>query len=319
MSMPLRVVREDIVRMQVEALVNSANPRVIIGGGSDQEVHRAAGTELFEARRAIGEMRPGEARLTPGFGLKARFVIHVVSPIYQDGAHGERELLSRCYREALRLAAAKGCRTLATPLLGAGANGWKSAEALEVARESILAALEELGDTLTVSLAVFDLKTFMAAKKLFEKVEGGLEEQYVKERIDHEYWDELRDSLRGGKAKELTLADVREALAGRERSFMEEVMAIIDSRGWKDADVYKRAAMSRQSFSKLRGGTHPKKETAIDLALALRLDAAGAERLLSLAGYSLAEGSNLDKLARHFLEKGNYNVQELHNLLEEIQ
>ena len=118
--MPLEIVRNDITKMQVDAIVNTANPRPIVGGGVDRAIHKVAGTELLDARKKIGDIATGKAAITSAFNLHARFVIHTVGPVWQDGEHGERELLLNCYDNSLQLAAENGCGSIAFPLISAG-------------------------------------------------------------------------------------------------------------------------------------------------------------------------------------------------------
>ncbi|MEJ5359976.1 MAG: O-acetyl-ADP-ribose deacetylase [Desulfobacterales bacterium] len=125
----------DITTLAVDAIVNAANTTLLGGGGVDGAIHRAAGPELLEACRRIGGCPTGEARITPGFRLPARWVIHTVGPVYQ-GRPRDRELLASCYRRSLELAAAHGIRTIAFPAISCGAYGYPIAEASRVAVET---------------------------------------------------------------------------------------------------------------------------------------------------------------------------------------
>ena len=118
--MPLEIVRNDITKMQADAIVNTANPRPIVGGGVDRAIHQAAGAELLATRKEIGDIATGEAAITPAFKLSATYVIHTVGPVWQDGEHGERELLASCYTKSLQLAVANKCQSIAFPLISAG-------------------------------------------------------------------------------------------------------------------------------------------------------------------------------------------------------
>src|SRR5262245_24577311 len=124
--MPVRVVRGDITRLDVDAIVNAANERMLGGGGVDGAIHRAAGARLLEACRLVEEVRPGvrcptgEGRITPGFDLPARFVIHVVGPVWRGGAYREHELLAACYRSVFTLCAANAVRSVAIPAISCG-------------------------------------------------------------------------------------------------------------------------------------------------------------------------------------------------------
>jgi O-acetyl-ADP-ribose deacetylase len=129
----LAVVEGDITTQDVDAIVNAANEALLGGGGVDGAIHRAAGPELLEACRRIGGCPPGEARITPGFGLKARHVIHTVGPIWRGGGAGEALTLASCYRSSLRLAAGHGLATIAFPSISTGAYGYPLDQAAAIA------------------------------------------------------------------------------------------------------------------------------------------------------------------------------------------
>lgn len=158
----LEVLRDDITRLAVEAIVNAANERMLGGGGVDGAIHRAAGPELLSACRDVPEVRPGvrcptgEARITPGFGLPARYVIHTVGPIWQGGGRGEPELLASCYRNALGLAARHGLRSVAFPAISCGIYGYPVAEAAAIAVHEVGRALSATESFERVVLCAFD-------------------------------------------------------------------------------------------------------------------------------------------------------------------
>ena len=135
----IKVVQGDITTLAVDAIVNAANQVMLGGGGVDGAIHRAAGRELYEACLKVPEVRPGvrcptgEARITPGFKLPAKFVIHTVGPVYRDGQHGEPEKLAACYRNSLALAAENGCRSIAFPCISTGIYGYPKEEAAAIA------------------------------------------------------------------------------------------------------------------------------------------------------------------------------------------
>jgi len=148
----MRTVQADIATLAVDAIVNAANATLLGGGGVDGAIHRAAGPELLEACRALPETSPGvrcpagEARITPGFRLPAKSVVHAVGPVYRDGRHGEAEKLASCYRASLALAAANGCRSIAFPCISTGAYGYPFEEAASVAVAAVRAFLAERGE-----------------------------------------------------------------------------------------------------------------------------------------------------------------------------
>ncbi|MBO7662608.1 MAG: O-acetyl-ADP-ribose deacetylase, partial [Clostridia bacterium] len=177
--MPFEIVRNDITRMKVDAIVNAANRSLLGGGGVDGAIHAAAGPELKEECRRLNGCETGEAKITGGYRLPARYVIHTVGPVWQGGGRRERELLSSCYTRSLELAAENHLESVAFPLISAGAYGYPKEEAMEVAVEAITRFL--LLHDLSVYLVVFGRQAFFTGKKLFRDVREYIDDRYVSE------------------------------------------------------------------------------------------------------------------------------------------
>ncbi len=180
--MPFEIVRNDITKMETDAIVNAANTSLLGGGGVDGAIHAAAGPELLEECRGLGGCPVGEARITKGYRLKARYVIHTVGPVWQGGSHGERELLASCFARSLKLAKAYGCESVAFPMISAGVYGYPGEKVMEVAVEEISRFL--LQNDMTVYLVVFGRESFAAGRKLFRDVQAYIDDTYVEEHLD---------------------------------------------------------------------------------------------------------------------------------------
>ena len=169
----IRIVQGDITELDVDAIVNAANQVMLGGGGVDGAIHRAAGKELFNACLKVPEVRPGvrcptgEARITPGFKLPAKFVIHTVGPVYRDGRHGEPEKLGNCYRNSLALAFENGCKSIAFPCISTGVYGYPIEDAAAIAvRETEAFLATHNIEVVFCCFSEYDAKTY---ENLLEK------------------------------------------------------------------------------------------------------------------------------------------------------
>ena len=162
----LRVVQADITTLQVDAIVNAANSSLLGGGGVDGAIHRAAGPELLQECRLLGGCQTGEAKLTRGYRLPAKFIVHTVGPVWRGGAHGEPELLASCYRNSLRVAAAHGARTIAFPSISTGVYGYPVELAARVAVETARSLLPEIGSIREVIFCCFSAGDFAVYQRL---------------------------------------------------------------------------------------------------------------------------------------------------------
>lgn len=333
--MPIQIVRNDITRMQVDAIVNAANESLLGGGGVDGAIHKAAGPRLLEECRALGGCKTGDAKLTRGYNLPCKYVIHTVGPIWRGGNAGEETLLHACYRRSLEVAANQGCETVAFPLISAGIYGYPKDKALQVAMRAIGDFL--MHSDMLVYIVVYDKESTRLSGKLFADVAQFVDDRYVEEHTDFR-----RERLRmnapapmppvmanesasfssDGYMEECCAAptmdqSLEDALNEIDESFSQMVLRLIDQKGMKDSACYKRANIDRKHFSKIRSDIFykPKKTTAVAIAIALELNLNETRELLMKAGLALSRSSKFDIIIEYCLLHGIYDIHQVNQLL----
>lgn len=315
--MPLHIVRNDITTMKVDAIVNAANESLLGGGGVDGAIHRAAGPELLAECRMLRGCKTGQAKLTKGYRLPARFVIHTVGPVWRGGGHGERELLISAYRSSLELALEQGCRTVAFPLISSGVYGYPKDQALKVAVDTIGDFL--LAHDMTVYLVIFDRAAYTIGGRLFADIAAYIDDRYVEEHTESRE-AEYRRAMAYACAEAHTIgmpADLNKAVEQLDESFSQMLLRKIDEKGMTDAQCYKKANIDRKLFSKIRSDVHykPSKPTAMAFAIALELPLEQARQLLEKAGFAFSHTSKFDIIVEYFIAHKNYNIFEINEAL----
>ena len=330
--MPLEIVRNDITKMKVDAIVNAANESLLGGGGVDGAIHFAAGPGLLAECRTLGGCKTGEAKITGGYNLPAKYVIHTVGPIYNDGKHGEQALLESCYRKSLALAREHKCETVAFPLISSGVYGYPKDQALKVAIDVISSFLLE--NDMTVYIVIFDRAAYKISEKLFSDIAEYIDDNYVdehtdysRERIRMNSMSAASSYLRKRKCDEFLEVcagepmsvedDLNAKLRKIDESFSEMLLRKIDEKGMTDAECYKKANIDRKLFSKIRRDVHykPSKPTAIAFAISLELTLPETEDMLRKAGFALSHSNKFDIIIEYFISHGNYNIFEINEAL----
>lgn len=325
--MPLEIVRNDITKMSVDAIVNAANESLLGGGGVDGCIHRAAGPQLLAECRTLGGCKTGDAKITAAYDLPAKYVIHTVGPIYRDGRQGEQALLESCYRKSLALAKAHNCESVAFPLVSAGVYGYPKDQALRVAVNTISEFLTD--NDMTVYVVIFDRASYKIGAKLFTSIAGYIDDRYAEEHTD--FRSERRRRMVQLESKAMvceSCAPCAPASVGKadalpdlfdklDAGFSETLLRLIDSKGKKDSEVYKKANVDRKLFSKIRNNPDykPSKTTAVAFAVALELSLDETRDFIARAGFALSRSSRFDIIIEYFIEQGNYDVFEINEAL----
>ena len=320
--MPLEIVRNDITKMKVDAIVNAAKESLLGGGGVDGCIHRTAGPELLQECRTLGGCRTGEAKITGAYRLPCRYIIHTVGPVWNGGKYGEREQLASCYRTSLALAKEHGCETVAFPLISSGIFGYPKDQALRVAVDTISEFLAE--NDMTVYLVIFSRAAYQIGNKLFADIAAYIDDHYVdahtdsrRERLRRMSVLEGRALSAGAAAAPMVADNLDDLLAHLDAGFSETLLKLIDRSGKKDSEIYKKANVDRKLFSKIRNNPDykPSKATAIAFAIALELNLDETRDLVARAGYALSASSKFDVIIEYFIRQKKYDIFEINEAL----
>lgn len=326
--MPFQIICADITTLAVDAIVNAANPSLLGGGGVDAAIHRGAGPHLLEECRTLGGCQTGQAKITAGYLLPAKYVIHTVGPIWQGGESGEPALLAACYQQSLEIAQSRGLKSIAFPLISAGVYGYPKREAREIAIRVIRSFLEQADVDIDIYLVIFDARGFELESSLDEAIKAYMhantstraKKRFKAVAIDQDMM--IGESLSTAamyseKAKKSSNRKLEDLMDQLEATFSERLLQLIDERGMDDVSVYKRANIDRKLFSKIRGDRdyQPSKQTVLAFSIALRLDLDTTRNLLSTAGFALSPSSKSDLIISYFIENEIYDIFELNQVL----
>ena len=334
--MHVQLIRNDITKMQVDAIVTSSNPQLTPGSGVNGAIHRAAGPALAEECRTLGGCGTGQAKITRGYDLPCRWVIHTVGPVWRSGLYGEEMLLNACYFNSLQLAYRHGVQSIAFPLISSGAYGYPHDRAVKIAMNAIRAFLMECEEDMQVYLVVYSKEALAASSQLYRRVEQFIDDTYAEEhsmrrRGVHNIPPReaiLCDSdADGGFFEDAVFSSIpcapssygslEEALDMLDESFSQMVLRKISEKGMTNAECYKKANLDKKLFSKINNDIHykPKKTTALAFAIALELSLPEAKELLMKAGYALSRSDKLDIIVEYFISHKQYDIFELNEIL----
>ena len=315
--MPLMIVRNDITKMTVDAIVNAANETLLGGGGVDGCIHRAAGPELLAECRTLGGCKTGDAKITRSYRLPCKYVIHTVGPVWNGGGSGEPEKLASCYRTSLALAKKHGCETVAFPLISTGVFGYPKEQALRTAVDTIGEFL--LHNDMTVFIVVFDRKAYQISGRLFADIAEYIDDHYVDAfaELRRERMVKMSREVVDYAAMPTAVSGLDELLTQLDAGFSETLLKLIDRSGKKDSEIYKKANVDRKLFSKIRNNPDykPSKPTALAFAIALELDLDETRDLIGRAGYALSNSSKFDVIIEYFIGQKKYDIFEINEAL----
>jgi O-acetyl-ADP-ribose deacetylase (regulator of RNase III) len=317
--MPLTIIRDDITTLHVEAIVNAANTDLQMGGGVCGAIFKAAGPGVMQAAAdALAPIKTGQAAITPGFDLPAKYVIHAAGPIYSHWRPEQAAAyLADAYRNSLQLAADKGLVSIAFPLIASGIYGFPKDQAFQIATDTIRDFLET--HELEVYLVVYDKDSFELSQALVDDVEAYIDEHYVDENYVYRRDEVVHAEAMMVPEMALDGLNIEDLIGNLDEPFGMALMRLIDAKGMTDVEVYKRANMDRKLFSKIRTGKDyvPSKRNVLALAIGLRLDLEETDELLERAGYAISHSQKGDVIVEYFILNGNYDIYEINGVLFE--
>lgn len=340
--MPFKIVRNDITRIKADAIVNTANPNPICGSGTDLAIYEAAGKEqLLEERTRIGKIARGDVAVTGAYNLNAKYIIHTVGPVWEDGDHFEFDILESCYRKSLQKAIELKCESIAFPLISTGVYGFPKDKALQIAVSVFSEFLLE--NDMQIILVVFDKKSFQLSGQIVGEIDSYIDANYVRDSHKREYPVRDRSSARVRELSEegfyeeilqknqiedtYPLAEskaldepcmlsmdmsLEDQLANMGASFHDKLFELIDASHLDNKDVWKRANLDRKHFSKIQCDMnyHPKKKTVMALCIALELDLEQSKDLLARADWAFSPSSKVDLIVQKAIIDKQYDIMQ---------
>lgn len=346
--MPLQIIRNDITKVQCDAIVNAANSTLLGGGGVDGAIHKAAGRGLLLECMKLGGCKVGQAKITKGYNLPCKYVIHTVGPKWKGGKNGEKELLENCYKNSLALAKENNCESVAFPLISSGVYGYPMNKAFKVAVDTVAEFLMQ--NDMLVYIVVYNKNALATSSKLFTDIAQYIDDNYVAE---HSPYDDRRinnlgesmplpqtrflsdEELQESAVLESTFRQCEECLEDItttftkadsleniidktiDESFSEMLLRLIDERGMKDSECYKKANIDKRLFSKIRSNSDykPSKPTVLAFCIALELSLDKTNEMLMKAGFALSHSNKFDIIVEYFIKQNNYNIFEINEAL----
>ena len=337
-----QIIRQDITRMHVDAIVNTTNEEMVGYSGVDLALHEGAGTELDKECERIAPLGLGCAKITKGYNLDAKYIIHTSGPVWQGGLAGESIILKSCYVESLKLAVANGCQSVAFPLISSGTYGYPKDQVLKFAIQVITEFLFD--HEIMVYICVFDRTSYEFSRKLFNEISEAIDDKYVEEYKEAEFSEirafesallpmEILEEDRMEAASRTMKASceasnssakgktLQEYMKSMDKSFAYKLFDLIDERGMTDVQCYKKANVDKKTFSKIKCNPDtykPSKQTAVAFAIALKLNLDETQELLAAAGLTLSRSFTFDKIIRYFIQKEVYDIFEINEALFEF-
>ena len=320
--MPLQIIRQDITKIECDAVVNPTNVFLEPDGGTDLAIHQAAGPELYEFCKTLEMCDTGHAKISPAFRLPCKYVIHTVGPKWEIDENAETLLVS-CYNECLKIAHKNNCESIAFPLISSGLYGFPKDKVLKIAINTISSFLFD--NEMMIYLVVFDKKAYEFSQKIFTDIKEYIDDRYYLAHSDNaediDYilnnaelqQNEKSDSVSEKSKNSKSIEDYIRL----DKKFAYKLYDLIELKNMSTVECYKKANVSKQTWHKIETDKtyKPNKKTVISFAIALRLTIEETQMLLKTVGFVLSESNLFDVIIMYCIENSIYDVFEIDSIL----
>ena len=305
--MSFNIIEGDITKLDVDAIVNAANSSLLGGGGVDGAIHKAAGEKLLEECRGLGGCKTGDAKLTKGYNLLAKYVIHTVGPIWRSGEYGEEKLLRNCYKNSLKIAKDKNLKSIAFPLISSGVYGYPMAGAIDVAISEIKKFLNK--NDMKIILVIFNRESFVIPNTSLRK------------EISNILNKENKESVNKGSVNKASIDKEsidKDAINNKPtNNFYEDLIDLTEEKSISLKELYKKANIDEAELEKIESNNeyYPSKNILLSFVIAFKFSLKEMETLLEKYRYKISYDKRYDLIIKYFVENERYDIFEINTVL----
>lgn len=305
--MSFNIIEGDITKLDVDAIVNAANSSLLGGGGVDGAIHKAAGEKLLEECRGLGGCKTGDAKLTKGYNLLAKYVIHTVGPIWRSGEYGEEKLLRNCYKNSLKIAKDKNLKSIAFPLISSGVYGYPMAGAIDVAISEIKKFLNK--NDMKIILVIFNRESFVIPNTSLRKEISNILNKENKESVN-------KESVNKASIDKASID--KDAINNKPtNNFYEDLIDLTEEKSISLKELYKKANIDEAELEKIESNNeyYPSKNILLSFVIAFKFSLKEMETLLEKYGYKISYDKRYDLIIKYFVENRRYDIFEINTVL----
>lgn len=305
--MSFNIIEGDITKLDVDAIVNAANSSLLGGGGVDGAIHKAAGEKLLEECRGLGGCKTGDAKLTKGYNLLAKYVIHTVGPIWRSGEYGEEKLLRNCYKNSLKIAKDKNLKSIAFPLISSGVYGYPMDGAIDVAISEIKKFLNK--NDMKIILVIFNRESFVIPNTSLRK------------EISNILNKENKESVNKGSVNKASIDKAsidKDTINNKStNNFYEDLIDLTEEKSISLKELYKKANIDEAELEKIESNNeyYPSKKILLSFVIAFKFSLKEMETLLEKYRYKISYDKRYDLIIKYFVENERYDIFEINTVL----